>query len=231
MYKNIQSNPNELFNILTKTIQEFNACGKGTINRKPRNLEQAKVARENYYYWIRQEYNKLTKEEKTSLKGSALLIFLNKTGFRGVFRVGPNGYNVPYGHYDNPEIINREHLDEIHQLIQGVKFECCDFKSSLLRIETDDFVYLDPPYAPETEKSFVGYTENGFDLDEHKKLFNLIHRLTGENKKILFSNADVSLVRENFTSDKYTINSIVCKRAINSKNPESKTREVIIKNY
>lgn len=231
MYKNIQSNHNELFNVVTKIIQEFNACGKGTINRKPRNLEEAKVSKENYYYWIRQEYNKLTKEEKTSVKGSALLIFLNKTGFRGVFRVGPNGYNVPYGHYDNPEVINREHLDEIHELIQGVKFECCDFKSSLLRIETDDFVYLDPPYAPETEKSFVGYTENGFDLDEHKKLFKLIHGLTSENKKILFSNADVSLVRENFNTEKYTINSIICKRAINSKNPESKTREVIIKNY
>jgi DNA adenine methylase len=47
----------------------------------------------------------------------------------------------------------------------------------------------------------------------------------------MLSNADVSLVNENFTNDKYNISSILCKRAINSKNPESKTKEVIIKNY
>ena len=47
----------------------------------------------------------------------------------------------------------------------------------------------------------------------------------------MLSNADVKLVRDNFTSEKYTIESIICKRAINSKNPESKTKEVIIKNY
>lgn len=60
-----------------------------------------------------------------------MFIFLNKTCFRGVFRVGPKGFNVPYGHYNNPEIINKEHLDEIHELIKNVIFECCDFNTSL----------------------------------------------------------------------------------------------------
>jgi DNA adenine methylase len=92
-------------------------------------------------------------------------------------------------------------------------------------------VYLDPPYAPETDTSFVGYTENGFNIDNHNSLFKLIHVLTGANKKIMMSNADVSLVRENFTVDKYNTSSILCKRSINSKNPEAKAKEVIIKNY
>ena len=48
---------------------------------------------------------------------------------------------------------------------------------------------------------------------------------------MMLSNADVSLVRENFTTEKYNISSILCKRTINSKNPESKTKEVVIKNY
>jgi DNA adenine methylase len=231
MYKNIQKNHTELYIKIREIIDEFNSCGTGEINRSPMNLKEAKISKENYYYWIRKEYNKLSKLEKTTIIGSAYLIFLNKTGFRGVFRVGPNGYNVPYGHYDNPKIINKEHLDEIHDLIQEVIFECCDFKQSLLRIHENDFVYLDPPYAPETENSFVGYTENGFDIENHKALFNLINNLTNENKQILLNNADVSLVRENFTNKKYRINSILCKRSINSKNPQSKTREVIIKNY
>jgi DNA adenine methylase len=84
---------------------------------------------------------------------------------------------------------------------------------------------------PETETSFVGYTLNGFNMDNHMNLFHLIHALTEQNKKILLSNADVRLVRENFANEKYTISSILCKRAINSKNPDAKAKEVIIKNY
>jgi DNA adenine methylase len=220
-----------LYDALQNIIAEFNECGEGVINRAPTNIAEAKIAKENYYYWIRSEYNKLCVADKRGVLGSAMFIFLNKTCFRGVFRVGPRGFNVPYGHYNNPEIINKEHLDEIHNLIQNVIFECSDFNASLTTIEVNDFVYLDPPYAPETDTSFVGYTENGFNIDNHNSLFKLIHVLTDENKKIMMSNADVSLVRENFTVDKYNTSSILCKRSINSKNPEAKAKEVIIKNY
>jgi len=231
IYKNIQLNHNELYDEIQKIITEFNSCGDGEINRKPRNIDEAKVAKENYYYWMRGEYNKLSPTDKKTTIGSAMFIFLNKTCFRGVFRVGPKGFNVPYGHYDNPEIINKEHLDQIHELIQNVIFECSDFNTSLNQIEPNDYVYLDPPYAPETETSFVGYTENGFNIDNHNNLFKIIHELTETNKKLMLSNADVRLVRDNFTNEKYNITSILCKRSINSKNPEAKAREVIIKNY
>lgn len=145
--------------------------------------------------------------------------------------MGPNGFNVPYGHYNNPEIINKEHLHEINELIQGVIFECCSFDVSLINVEPNDFIYLDPPYAPEQKNSFVGYNENGFDIDNHINLFNIIHSLTTSNKKIMLSNSDVQLVRENFTNEKYKITSITCKRSINPKKPGSKTKEVIIMNY
>jgi DNA adenine methylase len=231
VYKNIQTNHIELYEKLQEIIKDYNESGDGEINRKPTTITEAKIAKENYFYWIRTQYNKMTPAEKRTTKGSAIFIFLNKTCFRGVFRVGPNGYNVPYGHYKNPQIIDKTHLDEIHGLIQGVVFECCDFSVSLKNIGPTDFVYLDPPYAPETEKSFVGYTENGFDINQHKKLFEMVHGLTNTNKKMILSNADVELVRENFNNDNYIIDSVVSKRSINSKNPESKTMEVIIKNY
>ena len=231
IYKNIQTHHNELYDILQTIIADFNECGNGEINRTPANIEEAKIAKENYYYWTRSEYNKLCLSDKKGILGSAMFIFLNKTCFRGVFRVGPKGFNVPYGHYNNPEIINKEHLEEIHNLIQNVVFECCHFNTSLTIVEPNDFVYLDPPYAPETDTSFVGYTANGFDIANHNNLFKLIHILTDTHKKIMLSNADVSLVRENFTNEKYSILSILCKRSINSKNPDAKAKEVIIKNY
>ena len=232
VYKNIQSYYNELYVEIQKIIKCYNECGSGLIiNRNPTNLEEATQTKENYYYWIRLQYNNLSLSDKNSLIGSAMFIFLNKTCFRGVFRVGPNGFNVPYGHYKNPEIVNKEHLCEIHHLIQGVVFECCDFTASLSHVVNNDFVYLDPPYAPETATSFVGYTLNGFNIENHTTLFKLLHTLTDSKQKILLSNADVNLVRENFTNDKYIITSILCKRSINSKNPSVKAKEVIIKNY
>jgi len=231
IYKNIQTHHNELYDVMQTIITDFNECENGEINRTPTNIAEAKIAKENYYYWIRSEYNKLCLTDKKSILCSAMFIFLNKTCFRGVFRVGPKGFNVPYGHYNNPEIINKEHLEEVHNLIQNVVFECCDFNTSLTIVEPNDFIYLDPPYAPETDTSFVGYTENGFSIKNHNNLFKLIHILTNTNKKIMLSNADVSLVRENFTNEKYNILSILCKRSINSKNPDAKAKEVIIKNY
>ena len=233
-YKNIQSNHNELYDELVKIITIFNSCPiNDNINRKPKDIEEAMINKENYYYWIRSEYNKLSSDDKKSIIASAMFIFLNKTCFRGVFRVGPNGYNVPYGHYNNPEIINKNHLDYINLLIQNVIFECVDFNVSLNRdnFEIDDFIYIDPPYAPEKTTSFVKYTDNGFDINNHHKLFTLIHRLTQNNIKMILNNSDVSLIRDNFTNEKYNITSILCKRSINSKNPESKTKEVMIKNY
>ena len=102
IYKNIQTRHNELYDILKNMITEFNECGNGELNRNPTNIHEAKLAKENYFYWIRSKYNKLCLTDKNSILGSAIFIFLNKTCFRGVFRVGPNGFNVPYGHYKNP---------------------------------------------------------------------------------------------------------------------------------
>jgi DNA adenine methylase len=144
---------------------------------------------------------------------------------------------VPYGHYNNVEIINKAHLEEVHDLIKDVVFECSSFDCSLPKIREGDFAYLDPPYAPESDNSFVGYTEHGFSLNTHLLLFEMIHKLAetdtigNPNKKILLSNSDVPLVRENFDSSIFKVNSIVCKRSINSKNPSAKTMEVLIKNY
>ena len=197
----------------------------------PKNIIEARVSKEYYYYWIRSEYNRLSLIDKKEIDVSAMFVFLNKTCFRGVFRVGPNGFNVPYGHYDYPEIINKEHLDEIHELIENVIFECCDFTKSLSNIEINDYVYLDPPYIKEVETSFVGYTENGFGIETHTKLFDLCNELNDKKIKFMMSNSNTELIKQHFPEEKYNIEVITAKRSINSKSPGSKTTEVIIRNY
>jgi DNA adenine methylase len=233
LYKNIQENHEQLYIELNTIINEFNICGKSdkkTLNRKPSNLDEAIKNEENYYYWTRQKYNSLSKKDKNTIIGSAYFIFLNKTCFRGVFRVGPNGFNVPFGNYKKPEIINKTHLQEVAELIKDVVFTCSDFNESLSQdFNKDDFIYLDPPYVPENKTSFVKYTENGFNLDNHIELFNILNSFK-KNVSFMMSNSDVKLVHDSFSNDDYSIDILLCKRSINSKNPDSKTNEVIVKN-
>lgn len=230
-YKNIQTNHEKLYNEIQTLLNDFNSCGNGMLNRNAKNITEAKTSKENYYYWIRNEFNKLNDDDKKTSKASAMFIFLNKTCFRGIYRVGPNGFNVPYGNYTNPKIINKKDLDKTHNLIQNVIFKCCDFKISLNNIQDNDYVYIDPPYVPEKITSFVKYTELGFCINEHNNLFTLIHKLTNQNKKMMLSNSNTNLVIDNFTNAKYNVSCILCKRTINSKHPESKTKELLIKNY
>jgi DNA adenine methylase len=232
MYKNIQNNHLELYNQLQLLIVDFNLSNdNGQLNRKPTNIEEAIQLKENYYYWIRNKYNNLSIEEKRTPLGSAYFIFLNKTCFRGMFRLGPKGFNVPYGNYKNPEIINLEYLNEIHDLIKDVIFEHKSYEVSLLNTKEDDFTYLDPPYAPEKNTSFVEYTEKGFSLEDNNKLLNVIDSLTNQNIKILMSNSDVDLINIHFNKKPYKIEKFLCKRSINALKPGSKANELLIYNY
>ena len=227
VFKNIQSNKDRLFIHIKKILDEYNSISDNVVNRKPTNIDQAKTSKESYYYWIRNKFNNIN--DKKSVESSALFMFINKTCFRGLFREGPNGYNVPFGHYKNtPNIITLDELNNIHDLIKNVNFIHLDFKDSINKVKTGDFVYLDPPYAPENDKSFVGYTNDGFNYDKHIELFNSIHEIHNKNIKFLMSNASVPLVLDNFTD--FNLLQITARRAINAKKPGSTTTEVLIYN-
>ena len=224
VYKNIQNNKEELFKNINIFINEYENIKGSIINRNPKSIEEAKTSKESYYYWLRNKYNNM---DKNSIEHSALFIFINKTCFRGMYREGPNGFNVPYGHYKKtPTIITENDLNYISNLIKDVEFIHCSFTESIKNIKKGDFVYLDPPYAPENSKSFVGYVADGFNLETHKILFSEIKNL--KNIKFLMSNAKVDLVTYNFKE--YNCEDILARRAINSKEPGSITTEVIIYN-
>lgn len=222
VYKHVQSNKDELFEFITFYINEYDSITGVIINRKPTSIEDAKTSKESYYYWIRNKFNNI---DKQSIESSALFMFINKTCFRGMYREGPNGFNVPYGHYKKtPTIITEHDLTFISDLIKDVEFIQSDFSSSFQNLNTGDFVYLDPPYAPENDKSFVGYVADGFNLDMHTKLFDEITKMN--DIYFVMSNAKVDLVTDYFKD--YNCVDITARRAINSKNPGSTTTEVII---
>ena len=226
VYKNVQSNKDELFSYISKYIEEYDSIVNIKGDNKVSTIEKAKTSKESYYYWVRSKFNSI---DNNTVECSAIFMFLNKTCFRGMYREGPNGFNIPFGHYKKtPTIVTREELDSVSDLIQNVEFIQSDFNNSINNAEIGDYVYLDPPYAPENDKSFVGYTKDGFGLEAHKSLFNAITILDQKNIRFAMSNANVKLVMDHFKDYKHE--DIVARRAINSKNPGSTAKEVIIYN-
>ena len=228
LYKNIQTSCAELIAEINTLTTEFANCTGTLVNRKPATIEEAKTSPESYYYWIRSRFNGLEPTASTSISASAMFLFLNKTCFRGVYREGPNGFNVPFGHYKNPSVIDEDHIISVSSLIKDVVFTRQPFQDSLVTPMADDFIYLDPPYVPEQATSFVGYTADGFPLKEHSTLFALIKGMKTRRAHILMSNSDVSLVKDAFPSMAYQTKIISCRRSIHSKEPGSRTNEVLI---
>lgn len=205
-YKHLQKDWKNVYNTVKKIIRAGEKCDK-----------------KEYYYYIRNLYNG---RKDIDISRVAEFVYLNKTGFRGLFRLNQSGgYNVPYGNYKNPQIVNDKHLKEINKLIKNVEFICCDFQKVGRDFNADDFVYMDPPYVPEVKNGFVNYSPNGFNENIHKILFNFTNQL---KCKFVMSNSNTELVKTELKN--HVMIEIEARRAINSKNPQSKVKELIIHN-
>ena len=227
-YINIRDHCEEVIQALTilkEELETASARAFESVNRKPETKQDALEAAETYYYYIRQQYNQLA--DYKTVQATAYFIFLNKTCFRGVYREGPRGFNVPFGHYKNPKIFDVGELRSIAAAIHNVSFVCRSWDDTLQLVERDSFIYLDPPYAPETATSFVGYTADGFSGEDHTRLFESCKKLRDKNVQFVMSNSDVPAVRDAF-ADGFEISTIDCRRSINSKKPDARTMEVLV---
>jgi DNA adenine methylase len=149
----------------------------------------------------------------------AKFLYLNKTCFRGLYREGPRGFNVPWGHYKAPKIVDPENIFKVSRLIRDVQFEARSFDDSLTGpFSEDDFVYLDPPYV----NTFADYTRGGFRDEDHERLFNMTKKIP----RFLMSNSNCEKVQENFKE--YSQSALECRRAINSRNPGATASELLV---
>ena len=220
------SNIDELINSYNKAkMIEYEPRHKYNINLEKSVEEYIKKSKSDVYYYYRELYNKTT---DTNLK-VALLLFLNKTCYRGLFREGPNGFNVPFGNYKNPNIYNKDEINELHKLFNkyNVQFSNLDFEKFTENIKKDDFVYFDPPYYPLKKTSFTSYKEDSFH-NKHDVLYKLCDKLNNNNINFVHSNSYCKFNLDKYKN--YNIEKIECKRRINSKKPEDKDFEIIIYN-
>jgi DNA adenine methylase len=104
--------------------------------------------REKLFYQKRDEFNSLSgnKSVQSNLRHAALLIFLNKTCFNGLYRVNSKGeFNVPFGRYKNPTICNEKNLYAVNELLKKAEIIPEDFAKCRGHIDNKTFVNLDMP--------------------------------------------------------------------------------------
>jgi DNA adenine methylase len=126
-------------------------------------------------------------------KLAAMLIYLNRTGFNGLFRLNARGeYNVPAGRYERPKIADRDKLARVAEALSGsrLRLQWGSFESALAIAAPGDFVYFDPPYAPVSRTaSFTAYTALRFDARDQQRLQQIVVALAARGCFVLLSNS------------------------------------------
>ena len=197
--------------------------------------------RKNYYMAKRERFNdlKVNSNESVNIEKAALMIFLNKTCFNGLYRVNKKGlFNVPMGSYRNPMICDEENLRAVSEKLQNVKIVYGDYRESADFIDSDTFVYFDPPYRPITDTaSFTAYTENLFNDEEQIELAGFVDDMHKKGAKIVISNSDPknSNTEDDFFDNIYSshkIKRVEATRMINcNSEARGKIKELLISNF
>ena len=149
---------------------------------------------------------------------AAWFIYLNKTGFNGLYRVNrKGGFNVPIGSYKNPNVCDDQNLRAASRVLQGATVRHETFDAVLERAQAQDLVYFDPPYVPASATaSFTAYTKGGFDLSDQERLRDLARDLKAKGVSVLLSNSDTPPVRSLYRRG-FVARQVMMTRAINSK--------------
>lgn len=149
-------------------------------------------------------------ENLSDIEVASRFIFLNRTGFNGLYRVNKSGqFNVPFGRYNNPVICDEDNLRRVSNALQDVIITHRDYKKVLETVQNGDFVYFDPPYYPiNTTSSFTSYTVEGFLEKEQTELRDMFVKLHKRGCFVMPSNSDTPFINELYFRTKNVIDNI-----------------------
>ena len=230
-YKVIQNNYKELINELCELEVDY--------------LAKSEDDRKEFYYEIRKFYNEqmidfdYVKYTKEWIGRAVYLIFLNKTGFNGLFRQNKQGgFNVPVGRYKNPKICDKKNIVEVNKALRNTLIICNDFSKAREYISKDSFVYLDPPYRPLNKtSSFTSYAKDGFTDNDQRRLGDFFQEMDRRGAFLMLSNSyskNNDLNDEIFDQlyDGFNIERVSAKRFINcDASKRGEINEIIVRNY
>jgi DNA adenine methylase len=185
-----------------------------------------------YYLKIRA----LDTKELSDAEIAARFIYLNRTGFNGLYRVNKKGqFNVPYGKNKNPLICDEENLKKAHESLEETQIFNQDYKIVSEKAKKGDFIYFDPPYYPVNRTSnFTSYTKEDFLEKEQEELRNTFLKLHERGCFVMLSNSDTDFIKNIYSNldKKIKIHKVSASRAINSNGKKrGKVNEVVVINY
>lgn len=182
------------------------------------------------YYAVREQFNALRSPEPSYRRYTpelaAMLIYLNRTGFNGLFRQNQRGeFNVPAGRYADPRICDAPHLRSVAQAFRtrGVSIEQGSFETTLAGTGRGDFVYCDPPYAPLSRTaSFAHYTAGGFTAFDQLRLQQAVVAAAHRGAAVVVSNSSAAEILKAYSSREaltagLVIRRVEARRAINAR--------------
>ncbi|WP_302977311.1 DNA adenine methylase [uncultured Streptococcus sp.] len=212
-YLQIRDNPNELIDLLAE--------------HRDKNSK-------DYYLNIRSADRDERIESMTDVERAARILYMLRVDFNGLYRVNSkNQFNVPYGRYKNPKILDKDLIYEVSgylnanniQILQG------DFANAVADAIDGDLVYFDPPYIPLSEtSSFTSYTHEGFSYEDQVRLRNTVRDLTRRGVNVILSNSSSPLVEDLY--QEFNLHYVDASRT-NGAKPTSrgKIKEIIVTNY
>jgi DNA adenine methylase len=219
--------------VLTDVNRELIDCYRAVQSDVERVIEALRSHKyeEDYYYRVRA----IEPEGLAPPERAARTIFLNKTGYNGLYRVNKKGrFNVPFGRYTNPGFCHPDALDNLRacaRALREVTLDVRDFAEVVRYARAGDFVYFDPPYVPASSTAdFTSYVPGGFGWEAQKRLADVFGELSRKGVLAMLSNSDTPAVRELYRD--FRIDTVLASRSINSrKDKRGKVGEVVVRNY
>ena len=212
-YQQIKDNPQELIEIL-KVHQEYNS--------------------KEYYLDLRSADRDERIDMMSEVQRAARILYMLRVDFNGLYRVNSNNqFNVPYGRYKNPKIVDENLVSAISTYLNSNQIEIKkgDFEKAVLDVQPGDFVYFDPPYIPLSETSaFTSYTHEGFSYDDQVRLRDTFKKLSDTGAYVMLSNSSSFLVEELYQD--FNIHYVEATRTNGAKSSSrGKISEIIVTNY
>ncbi len=198
-------------------------------------IESLKKHKNTKEYFLKTRSKEL--RSLSDIEIASRFIYLNRTGFNGLYRVNKSGgFNVPFGDNKNPLICDEENLRKVSFTLKNVSIVHEDYKNVLKKAKKGDFIYFDPPYYPVSKTaSFTGYTANAFLEKEQIELRDTFYALHKRGCLLMLSNSDTPFIHKIYSElkdKKIKVNIVEAGRAINSKGTgRGKITEVLITNY
>lgn len=169
-----------------------------------------------YYHQQRALFNRRPNgEDFDELQEAALLLYLNRTCFNGLYRENSDGeFNVPMGEYSNPDWVQEERIIEASKALKQIEVHNEDFQNILELVEEGDVVYFDPPYKPMSETAdFTEYTAEGFGKQEQERLLAVMRKL--HQKGVYFITSNSGVMAEKYEESKFYVVEVEARRSIN----------------